>query len=634
MNNKKIFELEDKIKYHQNLYYNSTAEISDAEFDKLIDELKNLDPSNPVLKLVGAQVEIGRKWKKTKHVIPMGSLSKTPLEDFEDVFEKYQGPFVITEKYDGISIELIYKNGFLVQAITRGDGELGEDILTNVLKMKNVKNKINKFSGSLRGEIVMLKSDFDIVNSKGFDFANPRNAASGIAKGYDGINCEYLTIKYFDVIGNGNDFIVEHNKFEFLQMQGLTPAGYIVKSIFKIVTSFKELKEYYKWFIPIREKLNYQIDGLVVTIDNIKLQKELGFLNMRPKFSWVLKFPAVEKNTILKYVEWNTTRTGRVNPKAVLDLVEIDGTIVGYATLHNIEYIDKLNLYEGDVVTVKKAGDIIPAVISARRSSTTGKKISAPVQCPSCKEKLEIVGAYLVCSNPNCSKKNFEQLKHFLQVLELDGFAGGSLEKVFDAGLAETPIDLFSITKEQLIKLDGIGSGSADNFLSELKEKSKLPLNKFLVSFGADGLGNHNSEILATYINKNYENFEEFVTSSDKKWKELFTEETAAKISSFINANLKIILILLEKMTIEKKKSASDKLKGMSFCITGTLVFGKRDDYIKLIKENAGDYKSSVVKGLTYLVTNDTESGSSKNKKAKEVGTKIISEKELQEMMK
>jgi DNA ligase (NAD+) len=656
-----IEELVQIIQEASNAYYNGESIISDEEFDFYVDTLRRLDPENSILKTVGAPVSYERKWKKTKHEMIMGSLNKILIDDINEIFEKFPNEqLIVTEKYDGLSIELVYYNGELVKAITRGDGRIGEDILENVLKMRNVKQYLPiQFTGSLRAEIIMLKKDFEALNDtleSDKQFSNPRNAASGISRGYDGMWCGLLTLKYYDILSSDERFPFLIDKICKLRYLGLMdPTG--------VYTVFikEDLSRFYEDYLEFREKLNYNIDGLVIMVDKVSEQERIGSVNDRPKYAWALKFPAMEKSTKLVDVEWEVSRTGRVNPVAKLSPIEIDGSIVEYATLHNIDYIKHLSfdytqsevicLRKGDEIAVKKAGDIIPAITKIVKSDLNGELIQIPTECPSCKQELKMNGAYLFCYNPCCKTKNLKKVIHYCETLGLENIGAGLLEKLYNSTLVMSILELYCLTKEQLLTLNGVGESIASNFIIELNKRSHMPLSTLLEALGLDGLAKKNAGILADYIYKwidsvykiknaddnamHLSNVKDFFKNFNARnqWWDLFTNETRIRIANSINSNLGLILQLLDIIQITKPNN-NGKLNNKSFCITGSLVNGVRNDYIKRIQENGGIYKTSVGRGLSYLVTNDTESGSSKNKKAKELGIEIINEDQLQEMLK
>jgi len=631
----RIKELEELIGYHQEKYYNEQPEISDMAFDELVDELRKINPKSEILKNVGRKVKI-TGWKKEIHLMKMGSLNKVLLSDIDEIFIKAnESKLVVMEKYDGISLELIYVDGELIKAITRGDGEEGENIFQNVLQMQNVKRHFNSFTGSLRAEIILSKKNFDKLNLLVDDsFSNPRNAASGIARAYDGKFCYLLELKYYDAFMLSENSLFFDNKYYSSKLNFLIDKIELVSPHdCYIINNKVDLLHIYKEYLGMRNALGYNIDGLVITIDDVDIQNQLGTINNRPKYAWALKFPASEKKTVLLNVDWNVTRTGRVNPRAHIEAVEIDGSIIQYATLHNLDYIQNLGLGIKDEVMVKKAGDIIPAITEVVVHKNN--PIAIPKFCPACRSELEQDEKFLWCININCPAKRTEQIIHYCRTIEMDRVGPGLIEKIVEALSIWNIPSFYSISKEELLSIDGVGEIVANNFLKELKEKSSMTLQRFLMALSMDGLAEKNAGILANYIENNFGDIEKYLLSSqDVGIENLFTEQTVQKIKNSLHANIWIITQTLPYIQIIKKEKVSSKLQGKSFCITGALEFSKRDDYIKLIKENGGEYKNGVAKGLTYLVTNDTESGSSKNKKAKELGIEVINENKLREMLK
>jgi len=642
----RISELENLIRYHNKLYHNleicvsesgESLSISDDAYDSLISELKQLDPNNPLLSKVGEEVH-PRGWIKEKHCVQMGSLNKCMIEEIDNSFFKNipSHCFIsFTLKYDGISIELVYESGKLIKAITRGDGEEGENIFNNVLKMKNI-DKFKKFDHkenfSIKAEIIMMKEDFKAVNElENGKFSNPRNAASGIARGFEGKYCEYLTLKPHGVEFHNseiqNTFTYESEIFGILGIFSEWNCA-ILKDNARLIDCYEHVKS-------ARQQLECGIDGVVIKIDNLSEREKLGWVGGRPKWAIAIKFPAEAVRTTLEDIEWNVTRTGRVNPRARVTPVEIDGSIVEYATLHNWNFIKEKSLGLRDEVMIKKAGDIIPAIVEVVTHRYVA--ILPPTHCPGCGSLLENEGAYIFCRNYNCSAKKIARIQHFCRVLELDNVGDELLETLFNANLIQNISDLFFVKKEKMMALNGIGELTADNFLFQLKLKSKMTFDKFLISFGIDGLAEKNAKIISELYNDNvinHETLDDIISSIYDLSPKLFSEKTSEKIITGLMINSIEMCKVMEKVEIISLKKIEGVLSGNSFCITGPMGLGSREEYIKMIKDTGGEYKTSVGKGLTFLVTNDTESGTSKNKKAKELGIKIINENELRKMIK
>lgn len=353
---KRIKELEKQITQARNDYYNKTPKISDKVYDTWLDELKTLDPNNKIAVLVGATV-IASEWKKANHQIPMGSLDKvnTPNELTKWVNEvAINEKLCIIEKLDGISIEVIYEDGKVVQGVTRGNGAQGEDITVNVVRMQGVPNKLkDNFTGSLRGEIIMRNS----IHKQYFsDKANPRNAASGVAKRLDGVNVDKLDILFYQALGNV-DFTTEQEQFVWLSNQGLTvPNWWIVKNADEVNKFWRDYQD------TKRDKLDYMIDGLVIRIDNLDKASALGDKDLRPKGAKAFKFDNECKETTLLNVEWEVGNSGRITPIAILEPIIICGAEIKRASLHNVNMVKGLDLYIGCKVLVSRRNDVIPYV--------------------------------------------------------------------------------------------------------------------------------------------------------------------------------------------------------------------------------------------------------------------------------
>jgi DNA ligase (NAD+) len=513
------------------------------------------------------------------------------------------------EKYDGISIVLYYVDGILKHAVTRGDGLVGEDICRNVKKIPNVKEIIEGFNGVLKGEIILPKSHFENVNKESNNkFSNPRNAASGIVREFAGEYCHYLKVKYFDI--DDGPYAKQYDRIQ--RMRELLPDEEFPH---ELLSEVSEIDYIYTTYIEkFRNGLDYNIDGLVITLNNMHEASKVGSLHGRPKWKIALKFPAEEYTTMLEDVLWSTTRTGRVNPKAKVSTINIDGVNVEYATLHNYKYVEDMNLHKGDMVSIRRSGDVIPQIIDVKTPIKGDTKFEIPVNCPECGKELRRDDKYLYCTNLNCRAIELGSLQHYVSTLGVDLVGDKFIEKLYDAGYTEIE-DLYRIAhdwnnEEDLTDIDGIGEKKVDIFQRELRRVSEnIPMWKFLVALNIDHLGKQNA---IKYVNG-----------------EKLGEETMKKINHILIYKLARYLKLENSGYITfKVEKTLDTSETLTFCITGKLS-RPRKEYEQMLEERGYALSSSVTQNTDYLVTNTPESGSSKNKAAKKYGTKIITEEEF-----
>jgi len=640
---KKTIEL---LKEADTAYYNTgQTTMSDNEYDKLKDTLQKIDPTNPYFSNVGSTVT-SKQWNKHTHNIQMGSLFKSQnIEELEkDFLQRHldnNQAFIIMEKYDGLSLSLEYENGFLIHATTRGDGIVGEDILENVLKMRKVVPRINNFSGSLRAEIVLPVSSFNEINNElpeDEQMSNPRNAASGIARKKDGKYTDYLMIKYFDIECSTIDFKTELEKMDYIENKLNIQVNHdIINNKENIILTYD------KYIESGRNSLNYWIDGLVIKLNDLKYAYDLGITDNRPKWQWALKFPAREYKTKLVDIEWNLSRTGRVNPVAIIEPTNIDGTVIRRASLHNYNNVKEMDIRYKDTITIKKAGDIIPQVVQKVlfECDEESSKFGIPINCPVCNVELERGEKFLTCKNTDCPDKIFQEIYHYVRTLKIDGVGESLIRTLVDGYYLNNITDLYELEKEysNIISEDGIGEKKLDNLLQQLEEKSKdLPLKTLFVAMGMERIGNSMMEKIIDLFDDEDNFLYHFNNQTQKLINNLyieFTEETSELIlSEFIKKHSLINSLLNQQYVILKKETKMDgSLSGMSFCITGKLNDGKRDDYVKIIEDNGGTFKKSIVKGLTCLINNDFKSQSSKNVKANKLGIKIITEAQFKDLI-
>lgn len=630
--NNRIKELTEKITYHQKLYYNGEGIISDAEFDKLWDELKSLDPENEILHKVGAD---SGNFNKVQHIMPMGSQEKAAdPEQFmvwanKHIYDEY----LVEYKLDGASLELQYENGKLKCAVTRGDGTIGDEITSNAKKMNGVFEQICidgvplDFTGGIRGEVIMTHE----VHKKYFpDKANCRNAANGLMKRKDGQGSEYLKLITYDALEtNGKTFFTnEEEKIDWLRKCGFnTVVLNICKNPDDVINYRAKVMEERK------TSIEYDIDGLVIKERNINIEDAR---RARPDRQIAFKFSLEEAVTTLKEVEWSING-GTYTPVAIFDEVELNGTTVQRASLANPSVMENLGVEIGSHIVVVKRGEIIPKVERVvPENNLKTKKIVIPEICEVCHSKLVNAGTRLYCPNKNCDKRVLHQLLKWQQIIDIRDLGETLLTSMFKDGKIHSISDLYKLTVEDLIpyflneqsmEAEKKSLGAEKVFYS-INSHKNVSLSQFVAGFDIEGFGETLAEKL---IQAGYNTLDLLLSASVDQIAVVygFAEIMAKTIVEGLAENEKEMKYLVNSGIIQIKGIENGKLTGQSFCFTGELKTMKRQDAEKLVKDNGGQAKSSVTKDLTYLVTNDKNSGSSKNQKAEKLQIKIIDEDEF-----
>lgn len=640
-------EIRNKLIEWSDSYYNDSESIvSDEEFDSFKYELKKRNPKDIFFKKIGSEVPNNSVWQKAKHKIPMGSLDKVnTIDEFKEwcfrINKKHSFKLMIfQEKLDGISIDIEYENGKLIKGITRGDGIIGEDITKNVIKMKNVKQQLSKpWSGSLRGEIILLSEDFEKINSileeSEKPFKNLRNAASGIAKRFDGRFSEYLTILYYDCTGN---FKYENEKIDFIQHLGLKS----VPTYYKTVDDGDTLYNLYEK--KLRPSLGYDIDGLVAKIDSLEIQNELGIRDGIPQGQIAWKFPSMKVKSKIIDVEWQMGPSGRYTPVAILEPVKMGGVTVQRASLHNFTIFSNFDFHYKDEVIVSRQNDVIPQVIENLSKTKNGIKIPYLKYCAHCDSLLKVNGEFLICENPDCSGKQLGNLKKWANVVFTEkGFAGKTVEILFENGLIKEPADFYKLKKEDLLKLPKFGSRKADIVLNVINEGKTISLPDFIGGLNFENFGRSRVELLMEH---GYKTLSQIMNIKKKEIININGMGESISDSFFTSLKLKENQIknLLDVGVKIKENKVSEQnkegiLKGKSFVFTGAIQRienGKRltrEIMEGLVKENGGEVLSKVRRGLTYLVQADPNSVSSKTVEAKKLGVTILSEENFFKMI-
>ena len=628
-NTNRIKALEVLIKKYQKSYYNGEAEISDAEFDLLWDDLKNLDPKNPVLSKVGQDITYG--FPKVKHLIPMGSQDKAANpEEFNVWAEKMLkqsdfGGFLVQYKLDGASIELQYDKGRLTKAVTRGDGIIGDEITANVRRMQCAVAVLKiPFSGGIRGEVIMTR---EIWQKKYTDKANCRNAANGLMRRKDGTGSEDLAILCYDAgssiqENDENIFADEGAKISWLIEQGFN----VTES--KDFPDISSIVAYREKVAALRDKLPFDIDGLVIkdkTIDPADLRRN------RPERQIAFKFEPEIAYSTLRQVQWSESGA-TYTPIGIIDPVRLAGTTVQRANLNNPDMIRAMGLHIGAAVSVVKRGEIIPKIegLAPQGVLETGELIAIdfPKVCNSCNTVLRDEGTRLICPNEACPKRFHQRLEKWVSILDIRELGDKLLRQLYESGRVKNISDLYTLTAKELSEFERMGEISAAKVIRHIKTQRQLPLQKFTAGLNMEGVG---ELIMERAVLAGYDTLEKLkkatVSDLSKIWgigditASVIVQgitELSGEIQNILNAGIVSIAEPPNKQDIP--------LRGFSFCFTGELKSIKRSAAEEKVKKLGGQVKSTIVKDLSYLVTNDTESGSAKNKKAAELGVTVIDE--------
>ncbi len=650
--------LREQLEYHRQKYYMDDApEISDYEFDLLMEELKKLEDEFPLYKseksptnVVGGGVS--EKFSKVNHNVPLKSLtdvfSPEELKAFIDKVKMQTGEdtlFAVEYKIDGLSVSLEYENGLFVRGATRGNGLVGEDITENLKTIKSIPKKLKNPIEYLcvRGEVYMPKEQFFRLNSEREEngettFANPRNAAAGSLRQLDssvtaerGLDIFIFNIQEYRGVA---PFKSHKESLDYLKNQ-----GFVISPVYDTYTDYEQILEKVLSFNNHRLKLKFDIDGAVIKVDDFDKREILGELPSVPKWAVAYKYPPEEKTTKLLRIEINVGRTGVLTPYAVLEPVKLAGSTVSRATLHNEDFILSKDIREGDTVILRKAGDIIPEIlkvdISARKEEYPAFKM--PACCPACGGAVlrnDGQAAYR-CINESCPEKQKRAIIHFVSrdAMNIDGCGEAQVGALVDAGLIHDAADLYYLKKEDIMSLERMGEKSSENLVLSIQNSKTRGLAKVLFGLGIRHIGKRSGENIA----KHFTSIENVMSASVEELKNVedMGDITALSIKSFFENqdNLRIVQKLQAAgvVTHLEKKVVGEKLSGLTFVITGTLPGMKREEAATLIEENGGKVSGSVSGKTSYVLAG--EEAGSKLTKANQLGVKVISLSELLEML-
>jgi DNA ligase (NAD+) len=659
-----IEQLREKLRYHEYRYYVvDDPEISDAAFDRMMDRLKELEAAHPELitpdspsQRVGGTPREG--FQTVRHARPMLSLdnafSYDALRDWDRRVREGSGhekiEYVAEHKFDGLSISLQYEDGMLARGVTRGDGTTGEDVTPNVKTIRSIPLRIEgatlkkarlKGDFEVRGEILMPRKSFEAMNrqqeqSGGKIFANPRSAAAGSVRVLDPSITASRRLEFFAyyLLVDGKVPFAKHSD----SLQVLKQLHFRASDDWKLCAGIEEVFAYCDAWDSKREKLPYEIDGVVIKVNSIGIQNELGYTAKAPRWAIAYKYPAQQESTVVNDIRVQVGRTGALTPVAVLEPVQVGGVTVSRATLHNMDEIERLALQIGDTVLVERAGEVIPHILKVTKEGKHRKPFRMPKHCPECGStihKSDDEVAYR-CVNAACPAKRKESLLHFASrhAMNIDGLGDKIVDQLVDKGLVKDVADLYSLKLDEVGALERMAEKSARNLLDEIEASKKNSLARLIYALGIRFVGERTGQLLAEH----FSSLEELAAAKEEQLTEVpeVGPKVAASIAEFFSepANRQLIKKLYKasvRPTAEKRVVKSEKFAGKSFVFTGGLANRSREDAGELVKQHGGKVSGSVSKKTDYVVVG-AEPGS-KYEKAKELGVPILTESEFEKLL-
>jgi len=661
---KEIERLRNEIRYHEHRYYVlDNPEISDFEFDKLMRRLQELEAQNPELvtpdspsQRVGGQP--AEEFPKVRHSLPMLSLDNTysidELKDFDRRVRELSGrskvEYVGELKLDGLSMALTYEDGVLRHGVTRGDGVEGEDVTANVKTIRSVPLRVdpkraevigNPKRWEVRGEVILPRQAFEQTNAQREAageprFANPRNAAAGSMRQLDSriVAQRRLDIFLYYLLVENREPLREH----WQNLEGLVKLGFKVNPHRRLCKSFDELMAFIQEWKSKRDSLEYEIDGVVVKVNDIRLWEELGATAKSPRWAIAYKYAARQATTTVMNIRAQVGRTGTLTPVADLEPVDVGGVTVSHATLHNMDEIARLGVKIGDTVLVQRAGEVIPQVVKVVKPAAEGREFGMPKQCPVCGGEVHRAEGEVAyrCVNSACPARLKESLLYFAgrRAMNIDGLGEALVDQLVDKRLVHDVADLYTLTHEQLANLERMGDKSASNLREEIENSKKASLARLIFALGIRFVGERTGQLLADHFGS----LDKLAKASEAELVEVeeVGPRVAESILEFFSApqNRKVIEKLRQAgLRFEQAKVHRPKggLAGKQFVLTGTLPRYSREEAKKMIEEAGGRVSGSVSKRTDYVVVG-ADPGS-KLEKARSLGVKTIAEDELLKLL-
>ena len=648
--------LKDEInKANYKYYVEDNPSISDFEYDQMFAELKKLEEENPLLITADSPTQrvgsVSEKFFPHKHKYRLYSLDNTyEYEDLEDWYKKivkeYGGQELVCElKIDGLAMALTYENGIFVRGVTRGDGVTGEDITNNLKTIKAIPLKLfEPVSVEVRGEVYMPKESFEKLNEENLKngeklFANPRNAAAGSIRQLDSSITAKRDLSMFCYTAIFTGSVKNPPKTHYDSIMYLKKLGFKVNPNVKLCKNADEAIQYCKEWDEKRFSLDYATDGVVIKVNDLLVQQEMGFTSRAPKWATAFKFPPEEVTTKLLTIEESVGKTGAITPIAILEPVQLGGSTVGRASLHNFDEVGRLDVRIGDRVYIKKAAEIIPKVVKVIEDEEHYKlpEYTPPKHCPSCHSELHIHDGEvnLYCDNPDCPAKRCAKIEFWVSkdAMDIDKVGPSIIEQLYNRGFARTPVDLYKLTMQDFMQLDLVKEKSAFNMYTAIQESKNKPLSRMLTAFTIKNVGKETAGVLAN----EFGTLENLMNASveDLSGVEGVGEVIAKDIYDFFRKPENIQMIEeLKALGVEPAppvQNVSDEFKGKTFVLTGTLQNMTRDEASEKIKQMGGKTSSSVSKNTSYVVAG--ENAGSKLDKAQKLGVIILTEDDFLNMI-
>jgi len=661
---KEIENLREKLRHHEYQYYVlDEPEISDAAYDRMMNRLKELEeahpelvtPDSPTVRVGGAPRE---GFATMRHVRPMLSLdnafSYDALREWDRRVREGSGQekieYIAEHKFDGLSISLQYEDGVLARGVTRGDGTTGEDVTPNVKTIRSIPLRVDaaalkkiklRADFEVRGEVMMTRKAFEALNRQqeqigGKIFVNPRNSAAGAVRVLDPAITAARRLDFFAyyLLVDGKVPFAKHSE----SLQALKQLHFRASDDWKLCQGIDAVIAYCEEWDAKREKLPYEIDGVVIKVNTTAIQNELGYTAKAPRWAIAYKYPARQETTVVNDIIVQVGRTGTLTPVAVLEPVQVGGVTVSRSTLHNMDEIERLGLQIGDTVLIERAGEVIPHVLKVVKEGKHRKPFKMPKNCPECGSAIHHVEGEVAyrCVNAACPAKRKESLLHFAgrHAMDIDGLGDKIVDQLVDKGFVKDVADLYSLKLDEIAGLERMAEKSAQNLLDEIEASKENSLARLIYALGIQFVGERTAQLLAEH----FSSLEELAAAKEEQLIEVpeVGPKVAASIAEFFSepANLKLIKKLNKAgvhPTAEKRKVKSDKFAGKSFVFTGGLANRSREEAGEIVQQHGGKVSGSVSKKTDYVVVG-TDPGS-KYDRAKELGVTILAEAEFEKLL-